>query len=238
MKHFTRFFWILIALASWGCGNDDQSGYNCVSGNCSAVFENPQYLTLSDCQSVCGNSSGYNCVSGNCVAVGDSAQYQNLADCENNCGGGGMPPHPGYICVNGSCVEVSDNADYGSLWECHDYCSNAVQGGSVVITASWNSSFGAGWPVCDPAYTVVIGLGYTSADVVNDAFFDQNSVLFSPLTYNKVNLPPGVYYYKAKKTYNANSCGTGQGIPPTVTKTGSFTITSGNTTTVDAGSLS
>ena len=41
---------------------ETQSGYNCISNTCSAVFENPQYLTLSDCQSVCGenNTGGEN----------------------------------------------------------------------------------------------------------------------------------------------------------------------------------
>ena len=39
-----------------------QSGYNCVSNTCSAVFENPQYLTLEDCQSDCEAPSGYDCV--------------------------------------------------------------------------------------------------------------------------------------------------------------------------------
>ena len=83
MKKIIKILCVLIIVILASCADDNQSGYNCVSGNCSAVFENPQYLTLSDCQSVCAsNSSGYNCVSGNCVAVGDSAEYQNLTECE------------------------------------------------------------------------------------------------------------------------------------------------------------
>ena len=237
MKLFTHFFLILIVLATMGCGNNDQNGYNCVSGNCRAVFENPQYLTLSDCQSVCGNSSGYNCISGNCVAVGDSAQYQNLTDCEYNCGGGGSTATPGYNCVNGNCVFVSDNATYSTLFNCQNACGGST-GGNVAITANWNTAYGTGWPICDPAYSVVIGLGYSTSDVLSDIFFAQSaSTGTSPTTYTKYNLSPGVYYYKAKKTFLTSSCGTGQGIPPTVTKTGSFTISSGNTTSVNAGSL-
>ena len=44
------------------CKEEAQSGYDCVENICTATFECPQYLTLSDCQSVCVDNSGYNCV--------------------------------------------------------------------------------------------------------------------------------------------------------------------------------
>jgi hypothetical protein len=47
-------FFILIAIFS--CVKDktkSESGYNCVNGQCTATFENPTFLTLQDCQSVC-----------------------------------------------------------------------------------------------------------------------------------------------------------------------------------------
>ena len=36
----------------------NKGGYSCISGDCVADFDNPQYLTLADCQSVCGNNNG------------------------------------------------------------------------------------------------------------------------------------------------------------------------------------
>ncbi len=105
--------------------------------------------------------------------------------------------------------------------------------GKVVITASWNSTY----VMCTGAYNTVIGLGYSSTDVANEAYFAQSNYTGSSANFSKDLLAPGVYYYKAKKTYNSTKCGTGQGIPPVVTKSGAFTITAGQTTTVNAGSL-
>lgn len=39
---------------------ESENGYDCVSNTCTAVFENPQYLTLSDCQSACEDNNGGN----------------------------------------------------------------------------------------------------------------------------------------------------------------------------------
>ncbi len=182
-----------------GCKAKEQAGYNCNSGNCSAVFENPQYLTLSDCQSACGSNSGsgsagYNCISGNCVSVSSNAQFSTLSACQSACSSGG------------------------------------VTTGKVKITASWSNP--APWSACGSPYTVVIGLGYNSTDVNNESYFASNNFYSSSATFTKDGLTAGVYYYGAKKTYNASICGTGQGIPPTVKKNGSFTIVAGQTTTV------
>lgn len=105
--------------------------------------------------------------------------------------------------------------------------------GKVVITATWNSTYVS----CTGAYNVVIGLGYNSTDVANEAYFAQSNFTGSSANFSKSSLAPGVYYYKAKKTYNATKCGTGQGVPPVVTKSGAFTVTAGQTITVNAGSL-
>jgi hypothetical protein len=105
--------------------------------------------------------------------------------------------------------------------------------GKVVITASWNSTY----VMCTGAYNTVIGLGYSSTDVANEAYFAQSNYTGSSANFSKDLLAPGVYYYRAKKTYNSTKCGTGQGIPPVVTKSGAFTITAGQTTTVSVGSL-
>ena len=80
--------------------------------------------------------------------------------------------------------------------------------GKVVITASWNSTY----VMCTGAYNTVIGLGYSSTDVANEAYFAQSNYTGSSANFSKDLLAPGVYYYRAKKTYNSTKCGTGQGI--------------------------
>jgi hypothetical protein len=42
------------------CEEETQSGYDCISNTCTAVFESPQYLTLSDCQNACSDNNGGN----------------------------------------------------------------------------------------------------------------------------------------------------------------------------------
>jgi hypothetical protein len=56
-------------------GNSN-SGYNCVNGDCNAVFSNPVYLSLSDCQSDCGINNGdiiYGCTDANATNYNPSA---------------------------------------------------------------------------------------------------------------------------------------------------------------------
>jgi hypothetical protein len=107
--------------------------------------------------------------------------------------------------------------------------------GSVTIRVTWSNPLP--WSACNVPYSVVIGLGYSSTDVVNESYFGSNSFVHSAATLEWGGLSPGVYYYGAKKTYNASICGTGQGIPPTVKKTGSFTIVAGQTTSITGVSL-
>ena len=147
-----------------GCNSKDENGYDCNNGTCQAVFEDPQYLTITDCQSACS-------------------------------GGGGTE-----------------------------------QTGSVKITASWSNP--SPWNMCGSPYTVTIGLGYSSNDVANQSYFAQSNFYSSSAIFQRSNLTPGVYYYGARKVFNSGTCGTGQGVPPTVFKTGSFTITTGQTTNV------
>ena len=58
-KIFYTFLLICPLLFISSCEEEEeaQSGYNCVSNTCSAVFENPQYLTLEDCQTACGDNN-------------------------------------------------------------------------------------------------------------------------------------------------------------------------------------
>lgn len=89
MKNIFAVFYFCLFLILNGCNKNDQSGYNCLNGACSAALEDPQYLSLADCQSVCGNvnnvTSGYNCVSGNCTYVNSNAQYSSLSSCQISC---------------------------------------------------------------------------------------------------------------------------------------------------------
>ena len=89
-KIFYTFLLISPLLFISSCEEEEevQSGYNCVSNTCSAVFENPQYLTLEDCQSACEEEeppAGYLCVSNNCIAVLENPLYTTLSDCQSAC---------------------------------------------------------------------------------------------------------------------------------------------------------
>jgi hypothetical protein len=90
------------------------------------------------------------------------------------------------------------------------------ESGSVGITVSRTSSYYS----CS---SIQIGLGYTSTDCVNGAFFAQKSGSLSGSSYSfileKDDLAPGVYYYKV-------TCGT------TTVKNGAFTIKANQTTKI------
>ena len=133
-------FIFLLFSISFSCVDEEEknSGYNCDNGSCLATFNNPTYLTLQDCQSICGTS--------------------------------GTTTNP-----------------------------TQPKTGAVSITLSWsNSSY---------TYTtdkVIIGLGYTSTDVTNGAYFEQKTY-YTPSTYTKNNLNAGTYYYKATRTWICSS---------------------------------
>ena len=62
MKNFIYILLIapLFFISSCEEEEETQSGYDCISNTCTAVFESPQYLTLSDCQSACADNNGGN----------------------------------------------------------------------------------------------------------------------------------------------------------------------------------
>ncbi len=156
----------------------------------------------------------------------------------NSCSKGNNTIETGYKCMGGNCIsDTSANAQFTTLASCQVACGGGggtSTGSSVSITASWSNP--APWNACQIPYLVVIGLGYNFTDVANEAYFSKNGFIYSSATFTKSNLAAGIYYYGAKKTYNTN-CGTGQGIPPTVKKSGSFTIVAGQNTTVSGVSL-
>ena len=163
---------------------DNRSGYSCVDNECVADFDDPQYLTLSDCQRVCGCTdfeSGYNCVNGNCIETSSNAEYATLSDCENNCS-----MSKGYAKINVN-------------WS--DYNPQSLQ-------------------------SIKVGIGYSSVDVSNDAYFKEHS--FSYPDQITLSLDPQIYYYKANKTIIQ----WGNTVIE-ASKSGSFTVTSSSYTTVN-----
>jgi len=105
--------------------------------------------------------------------------------------------------------------------------TTAVKKGSVSISATWTNK---------TCWSVKIGLAFSSTDIANDAFFtESNEVQYSPIKFT-YDLDPGTYYYKASKNYFTKSpCG---GSPQnSIVKNGSFVITSGKTTVINAGQL-
>ncbi len=107
---------------------------------------------------------------------------------------------------------------------------NTNTAGSVRITASWNTTYGS----CNYAFSMVVGIGYSSNDISNNAFFAQGNYFTSPFSFVQGGLQPGIYYYKATKKYSTN-CGTMQGVPDDVIRTGSFTVVAGQTKNVEIG---
>ena len=109
---------ILVLLS---CEDENQSGYNCIENSCSAVFENPQYLTLTDCQIGCDEelnpTSGYSCINNDCVYENSNAQYLTLADCQIQCDDE-SGSSSGYSCINNNCIYVNANAQFGSKYAC------------------------------------------------------------------------------------------------------------------------
>lgn len=151
---------ILLLLFAISCvEGEKESGYNCDNGQCVATFENPTYLTLQDCQSVCGST------------------------------GNNTPEVP--------------------------------KTGTVKISLNWQYSYSSG--------STLIGLGYSSTDIANNAFF-VSKTYYVPDTFSQSNLAPAIYYYKAKRTFTAND---GQGpYTKVVEKSGSFTIKSAQVTQI------
>lgn len=110
------------------------------------------------------DQSGYNCNNGVCSATFDNPQYLTLADCKSDCGS--STNSSGYNCSNGTCIKVTKNAQFENLTLCQNNCQNNSPG-SVEISAVWTTNY----VNCNPAFTVVIGFGYTSTDVANEAYF-------------------------------------------------------------------
>ena len=134
---------------------------------------------------------------------------------------------PGYICNNGQCVAVEKDPKYLTLQDCKLECGTSgtnptpPKTGSVSLNLSWTYSYSSG--------IVEIGLGYSSTDVANNALF-VSTTYTTPTTFSRSNLAPAIYYYKAKRSFTTNN-GSGP-VAQKIEKSGSFTISSGKTTSI------
>lgn len=143
----------------------------------------------------------------------------------------------GYICTNGQCNASFENPTYLTLKDCQAECGTSgtspttptqTKVGSVSITLNWTLTTYLGNITSG---TTVLGLGYTSNDVANGAFFAEKSYIDpNRSTFTQSNLKVGIYYYKATRSYTSND-GSGP-VSKKVEKSGSFTIESGKTTSI------
>lgn len=137
----------------------------------------------------------------------------------------------GYNCVNNKCTATFENPTYLTLQDCQAACSSSttnppstVKNGTASLHVIWNHMCAA----TQFYFTVTVGLGYTSTDVANNAFFTSKKLTVPGVDWNISDLKPAIYYYKATKSAGSEHCP-----PTTVTiKSGSFTIESGKTTSI------
>lgn len=118
-KILYTFLLISPVLFIYSCEEEEetQSGYNCVSNTCSTVFENPQYLNLADCQSVCG---------------------------ENN-NGGGLNIGIGDVYQGGIVFYIDENANYALVASMEDIEGGFEWGCYGVFTPGTSVTIGAGY---------------------------------------------------------------------------------------------
>lgn len=105
---------------------------------------------------------------------------------------------------------------------CISGCKKEAKTGSINITVTFDLTGGC-------QRTVEVGLGHSSEDTQNEAYFERGSSTNSPYTYSSSQLKAGTYYYKAKSssTVSYSQCKT-----PSI-KSGAFTIKEGETTEIN-----
>lgn len=116
------------------------------------------------------------------------------------------------------------------------------QDGYASISASCSNSpsyyylTGYNFYKCNYFYKFELGIGYNSTDIANEAYFKTVSTNTSfKITNYSIKLPPGVYYCKAKRTCTGNTCSNDDPSyvrPADISRSASFTVTAGKTTTV------
>ena len=138
MRLKTKFFITFAILSSFilinGCETEDDTnnnnanmGYNCNNNNDCVASAGGQYITLQDCNSVCGNNqtTTWNCLNSQCTEdASGNGLYNSLAICQNECEN--SPPSNSWNCVNSNCVEQSSSDGfYSSITDCQNECENS-----------------------------------------------------------------------------------------------------------------
>lgn len=109
--------------------------------------------------------------------------------------------------------------------------TNTLSNGAVSISAVWTGNPGP----CFARYECTIGLGYSSTDIANEAYFARSSLQTGNKVSNlsKSDLAPGTYYYRVKVVYVLkNNCTSDQEYFTDKIKSGAFDITPGETTKI------
>lgn len=108
---------------------------------------------------------------------------------------------------------------------------NGQLSGVVSISATWSGDQGP----CFARYECTIGLGYSSTDIGNEAYFARGDLQTGNKVYNysKKDLSPGTYYYRVKVVYvkRSNCDSDSEYFNPKI-KSGAFDIIGGETTTI------
>ncbi len=145
----------------------------------------------------------------------------------------GKERESGYNCEDGQCVAAFENPTYLTLQDCQSECGSAgtnnptqPKTGTVKINLSWTLTSYAGTITSG---STIIGLGYSSTDVANGAYFVQQTYS-TPDTFTHSNMKAGIYYYKAVRSFRTND-GSGP-VSRKVEKSGAFTIEGGKATIV------
>ena len=123
------------------CEEETQSGYDCISNTCTAVFESPQYLTLSDCQNACSDNNGGNSnleigaiyQGGLIYYIDETGEHGLIAAMEELTEGATDPLNQGLNGYEWGCyLEVVDGADGVSIGAGYQNTMDIVNQGCTI----------------------------------------------------------------------------------------------------------
>ena len=109
--------------------------------------------------------------------------------------------------------------------------TNTLNNGGVTISAVWTGDPGP----CFARYECTIGLGYSSTDIANEAYFARSSLQTGNKSSSpsKSDLAPGTYYYRVKVAYvKKDNCDSDPKYFNAKIRSGAFDITAGETTKI------
>mgnify|MGYP000968878524 CR=1 FL=1 len=109
--------------------------------------------------------------------------------------------------------------------------TNTISNGTVTISAVSTGDPGP----CFARYECTIGLGYSSTDIANEAYFARSSLQTgNKVSYlSKSDLAPGTYYYRVKVAYvKKDNCDSDPKYFNDKIRSGAFDIIAGETTKI------